>query len=119
MAALDGWRDWRDSVVEATFHAIYGSPVIQALPGLRATRIPAARPGRDPEELAFVQQRIAELGADGSGRPARGFHPRDHLLRLPELAADERCFAVLSKLRDEHASDLSLASSRRWCATNS
>ena len=30
-------------------------------------------------------------------------------IRLPELAADERSFAVLSKLREEHASDLSLA----------
>jgi hypothetical protein len=30
-------------------------------------------------------------------------------IRLPELAADERSFAVLSKLRDEHAGDLSLA----------
>ena len=30
-------------------------------------------------------------------------------IRLPELAADERSFTVLSKLRDEHAGDLSLA----------
>ena len=40
-------------------------------------------------------------------------------IRLPELAADERGFTVLSKLREEHASDLSWPTSRRWCATSS
>ena len=110
VAALDGWRDWRDSMVEATFHATYGSPVTQALLGLRASEDPPrARPGREPEEIAFVQQRIAELeGRMGQGGLREAFVRAIIYIRLPELAADERGFAVLSKLREEHASDLSL-----------
>ena len=34
-------------------------------------------------------------------------------VRLPELAADERGFAVLQKVREEHAADLSLAAFKR------
>ena len=110
VAALDGWRDWRDSMVEATFHATYGSPVTQALLGLRASDDPPrARPGREPEEIAFVQQRIAELeGRMGQGGLREAFVRAIIYIRLPELAADERGFTVLSKLREEYASDLSL-----------
>ena len=110
VAALDGWRDWRDSMVEATFHATYGSPVTQALLGLRASEDPPrARPGREPEEIAFVQQRIAELeGRMGQGGLREAFVRAIIYIRLPELAADERGFTVLSKLREEYASDLSL-----------
>ena len=98
-------------MVEATFHATYGSPLIQALLGLRASDDPPrARPGREPEEIAFVQQRIAELeGRMGQGGLREAFVRAIIYIRLPELAADERGFAVLSKLREEHASDLSLA----------
>src|SRR3954451_12907504 len=47
--ALDGYRDWRDALVEATFHATYGSPLVQALAGMRARDgQPRPRPGRDP-----------------------------------------------------------------------
>ena len=110
VAALDGWRDWRNSMVEATFHATYGSPVTQALLGLRASEDPPrARPGREPEAIAFVQQRIAELkGRMGQGGLREAFVRAIIYIRLPELAADERGFTVLSKLREEHASDLSL-----------
>ena len=110
VAALDGWRDWRDAMVEATFHATYGSPVTQALLGLRASEDPPrARPGREPEEIAFVQQRIAELeGRMGQGGLREAFVRAIIYIRLPELAADERGFTVLSKLREEYASDLSL-----------
>ena len=110
VAALDGWRDWRDSMVEATFHAAYGSPVTQALLGLRASEDPPrARPGREPEAIAFVQQRIAELkGRMGQGGLREAFVRAIIYIRLPELAADERGFTVLSKLREEYASELSL-----------
>jgi hypothetical protein len=110
VATLDGWRDWRDAMVEATFHATYGSPVTQALLGLRASEEPPrARPGREPEAIAFVQQRIAELkGRMEHGGLREAFVRSIIHIRLPELAADERGFAVLSKLREAHASDLSL-----------
>jgi pimeloyl-ACP methyl ester carboxylesterase len=111
VAALDGYRDWRDAMVEASFHATYGSPLIQALLGLRASDDPPRhRPGREPKEIAFVQQRIAEIeGRMDQGGLREAFVRSIIYIRLPELAADERSFAVLSKLRDEHAGDLSLA----------
>ena len=50
------------------FHATYGSPLVQALLGLRASDdLPRPRPGREPEELAFVQR-----GSSGWGRMAKG-----------------------------------------------
>jgi hypothetical protein len=111
VAALDGYRDWRDGLMEATFHAVYGSPLLQAMLGLRASEAPPrARPGRDPEELAFVRERIAELEAKvGEGGMRAAFVRAMIYIRLPELNADERSFAELRKVRAEHASDLSLA----------
>jgi len=111
VAALDGWRDWRDAAVEASFHAFYGSPVVQALLGLRASDAPPrARPGREPEEIAFVQSRIADLKARiGQGGMREAFVRSIIYVRLPELAADERSFALLNKVREEHAADLGLA----------
>ena len=110
VAALDGYRDWRDAMVEASFHAAYGSPLMQALLGLRASDDPPRhRPGRQPEEIAFVQQQIAEIeGRMDQGGLREAFVRSIIYIRLPELAADERSFAVLSQLRKEHASDLSL-----------
>ena len=35
-AALDGYRDLRDRWYEQVFLAVYGSPLLQALVGLRA-----------------------------------------------------------------------------------
>ena len=110
VAALDGYRDWRDSLVEASFHAIYGSPVVQALAGIRARDgEPRPRPGRDPEELAFVAEQKAGLRQKfAEGGPREGFLRAIVYVRIPELAADERGFLMLRKLRDEHASDMSL-----------
>ena len=110
VAALDGYRDWRDSLVEASFHAIYGSPVVQALAGIRARDgAPRPRPGRDPEELAFVAEQKAGLRQKfAEGGPREGFLRAIVYIRIPELAADERSFLMLRKLRDEHASDMSL-----------
>jgi pimeloyl-ACP methyl ester carboxylesterase len=111
VAALDGWRDWRDGLMEASFHAVYGSPLLQAMLGLRASEAPPrSRPGRDPDELAFVRERIAELKARiGEGGMRAAFVRAMIYVRLPELNADERSFAVLRKVRAEHAADLGLA----------
>ncbi|HMQ14247.1 MAG TPA: DUF3141 domain-containing protein, partial [Candidatus Competibacter phosphatis] len=64
IAALDGYRDLRDRSMEQIFLGIYSSPVLQALVGLRASNEPPRRrPGVEPERIAFIQQRIAELKA--------------------------------------------------------
>jgi pimeloyl-ACP methyl ester carboxylesterase len=110
VTALDGYRDGRDALIEASFHALYGAPLLQALLGLRASDAPPrARPGRDSEELAFVARRTQELRAD----MAKG-GPREAAVRallyvgLPAKAADERAFAAIRKLRREQAHALPL-----------
>ena len=48
IAALDGYRDQRDSQLEKIFLAIYDSPVLQAMVGTGATDEPRPRPGLAP-----------------------------------------------------------------------
>jgi hypothetical protein len=110
-AALDGYRDGRDALMEASFHALYGAPLLQALLGLGASDAPPrARPGRDPEERAFVARRIAELRADMAKGGLREAAIRALLhVGLPGKAADERAFAVIRKLRSEQEHALPLA----------
>ena len=62
IAALDGWRDLRDRSLEQVFLGVYSAPVLQALVGLKASdEAPRRHPGIEPERLAFIQQRMAEL----------------------------------------------------------
>ncbi|MFZ1643463.1 MAG: DUF3141 domain-containing protein [Candidatus Contendobacter sp.] len=101
IAALDGWRDLRDRSVEQLFLAIYSAPLLQALVGLRASGEPPRRhPGVEPERLAFIQQRIAELKA----RLAEGGLPEAAIrslvyIGMAEPGIDERAFEVLRQMR--------------------
>lgn len=104
IAALDGWRDWRDRSLEQIFLAIYSTPLLQALVGRRASdEPPRRRPGLEPEELAFIQQRLAELKA----RIAEG-GLREAVIRslvyigLAGRGVDERAFNELRQIRAEH-----------------
>jgi hypothetical protein len=110
-AALDSYRDLRDAWYEQVFLAVYGSPLLQALVGLRASdEPPRARPGDDPDHRAFVAQRIAELRArigEGGLREA-GLRALLYVL-MPQRAADERSFNLLRRMRDEHGGGISLA----------
>ncbi len=109
VAALDGWRDLRDRSLEEIFLAIYSSPVLQALVGIRASDAPPRRhPGVEPERLAFIQQRIGEIKA----RLAQG-GVREAAIRslvyigLAGQGVDERAFGVLRQIRAERE-DLTL-----------
>jgi hypothetical protein len=110
IAALDGYRDLRDRSMEQIFLAIYSAPLLQALVGMRASdEPPRRRPGVEPERLAFIQQRIAELKArlaEGGLREAviRGLV----YIGLAGPGVDERAFEALRQMRDEH-SGLTLA----------
>ena len=103
IAALDGYRDLRDRSMEQIFLAIYSAPLLQALVGLRASDEPPRRhPGLEPEQIAFVQQRIAELKArlaEGGLREAtiRGLV----YIGLAGPGVDERAFEVLRQMRAE------------------
>jgi pimeloyl-ACP methyl ester carboxylesterase len=109
-AGLDAYRDGRDQLQEAAFHAAYGSPLVQALLGLRASDDPPrARPGRDPAELAFVEKRIGELRADMAKGGLREAAIRALLyVGMAGRGVDERAFAVIRKLRREQEQALPL-----------
>lgn len=103
IAALDGFRDLRDRSLEEVFLAIYGSPVLQALVGIRATDEPPRRhPGLEPERLDFIRQRIDEIKsrlAEGGGREAA---IRSLVyIGLAGPGVDERAFNVLRQMRAE------------------
>ncbi|HVO43508.1 MAG TPA: DUF3141 domain-containing protein [Aggregatilineales bacterium] len=103
IAALDGWRDWRDRSLEQIFLALYSLPLLQALVGRRASDdSPRRHPGSEPERLAFIQQQIAELKA----RLAEGGW-REAAIRslvyigLAGPGVDERAFTTLRQMRAE------------------
>jgi hypothetical protein len=79
---------------------------MQALLGLGATdEAPRRRPGREPEERAFVERKIAELKArigEGGLREA-GIRAMIYI-GLGDAFVDERGFAVLRRVRAEHKS---------------
>ena len=108
---LEAYGDLRDHTQEALFHTIYGSPFVQALLDLNATdESPRRRPGLEPEERAYVEQKIAELKAripEGGWREA-GIRSILYI-GLADAFADERGFAVIRRLRAEREDSLPLA----------
>ena len=83
--------------LETVFHAVYGSPLLQALDqaqGLRAS--PRHRPGVDAVYRAFVAQRIDELTRTITrGGPREAAIRALLYIRMPEGIADERGFHLL------------------------
>jgi len=60
--ALSLFRDQRDEMVERTFHAIYGSPLVQAASGISQNGgPPRPRPGMLPSVLAAAEQEKQRL----------------------------------------------------------
>ncbi len=105
VAALDGYRDMRDKTLEQIFLATYSSPLLQALVGLPASdESPRKRPEADPERIAFIENRIAEL----KSRIAEG-GLREAIIRsliyigMDGPGVDERAFNELRKIRAENS----------------
>jgi len=104
VAALDGYRDLRDKTLEQIFLATYSSPLLQSLVGLPATgESPRPRPENDPERLAMIKQRIAEL----KSRIAEGGLHEAAIRSLVYIGlagdgVDERAFNELRKIRAEN-----------------
>ena len=67
--ALNLFRDLRDELVERTFHAVYGSPLVQAACGISQNDgPPRPRPGLLPSVLAAAEEEKRRL----KGRIAEG-----------------------------------------------
>ncbi|MDM0117793.1 DUF3141 domain-containing protein [Variovorax sp. J22R133] len=104
IAALDGYRDQRDAMLEKMFLAIYSSPMLQAAVGLGAPDEPVRqKPGLNPEHMRLIQARIAELRAG----IAKG-GPREATIRalihigMAGSGADERMFNTLRQIRTDN-----------------
>jgi pimeloyl-ACP methyl ester carboxylesterase len=111
---LDAYRDLRDWMCESTFDAVYGSPLLQALVGLKATDESSRRGGKDPAHLALVAQRMKELKAAIPGGGPREAAIRALLyLHQPDGVFDERGFNLLRRMREEAGSGMSLGEFKR------
>jgi hypothetical protein len=101
---LDGYRDLRDRSTARLFSAIYGSPWLQAMVGLRASTLDGrqAQP-RDEAFEAAVGQKIAALRA---GMADGGFREAAARILLYAGADDGRVdvrgFRLAERIRGEH-----------------
>ena len=58
-SSLKSYGDMRDRALETIFHAVYGSPLLQALVGLKASEAsPRPRPGFDAVYRAFIAPEV-------------------------------------------------------------
>lgn len=109
---LRQWGQWRDHLAEESFKAIYGSPFLQALAGLRADdKPPRPQPGVQPEQRAFVSAQARRLRAKiGMGGMTEAFlRSILYVAIAADKVADERAFRVLSRLRRKAGQGMSLA----------
>jgi pimeloyl-ACP methyl ester carboxylesterase len=108
---LESYGQLRDHACEEVFHAVYGSPVLQAMVGLKASDAsPRRHPGTDAEHVAAVVRQIAEFKARiGEGGPGEAAIRALMYIRLADGDVDERGLALLRRLRDERGGGLTLA----------
>ena len=107
---LEAFGKWRDLFVEQIFFMTYQQPWLQALLGLQAKDgVHRKHPGRDSDRIAFVKSRIEQLkDRMDKGGPTVAALRAMLYVSLPENAADERCFEMLRRIRDEQGEKMSL-----------
>jgi pimeloyl-ACP methyl ester carboxylesterase len=100
---LDGFTDARDAMVEGIFMATYGSPLLQALVGLRADGAQTRRHiERELAREAAIERTRAELE-----RRIEQASPIEAALRAliyvlhPQQSFDERSFKMLKEINSE------------------
>ncbi len=97
---LDAWRDWRDSVGETIFLAVYGSPMLQAAVGIDRDSAGLRKPGKSALHRELLKDRIEQL----KQRMAQG-GLRECVIRgllyaaMPRGAVDERGVGALRRIR--------------------
>jgi pimeloyl-ACP methyl ester carboxylesterase len=102
-SGLEMWGKARDEATEAFFFNTYGSPILQAMVGLRADETSGSRRiGRDVARAAATQQAAADLAQriDQGGLPEAAVRALIYV-RLPEGRVDERGFAALKQIGAE------------------
>src|SRR5262249_1716093 len=102
---LEMWGKARDAATEAFFFNTYGSPIVQAMVGLRADETSVSRRiGRDVARGAAAEQAAAQLEQriDQGGLIDAAVRALIYV-RLPEGKVDERGFAALKQISAELA----------------
>ena len=102
--ALDAFRDGRDKLTEQIFHAIYGSPVVQAACGIAQTDgPPRPRPGLSPSTQAAIDSEIRRLkGRVADGGPIDAAARAIVYIRKSEHRVEESTFDALRRLLLAH-----------------
>jgi tellurite resistance protein len=102
--ALDQYREIRDRMQELTFKAIYNSPFVEALAGLRAPHADAGKPRARDEHAERVLK--AEIEAIKAREEKGGF--AQAVLRImlavakAEHMLDARGFRLAQRIKQEH-----------------
>ncbi|MBW9117632.1 DUF3141 domain-containing protein [Rhizobium cauense] len=101
VAGLDAWREGVEALSEATFLAVYGSPLLQSVVGIDPSD---ARPHRRASKTGLHRQvlktKIDELRAQiGSGGLREGLARSLLYVAMASGAADERGFAAIRRMR--------------------
>ncbi len=96
---LETYRKYRDSRTEQKFFKVYGSPLLQAMVGLRSAKNYTKRTGRDVDRERSIQQRIHGLRelANVGGLPEAMIRSLLYVVRGGD-GFDEREFNILRKL---------------------
>jgi len=102
-SGLEMWGKARDAATEAFFFNTYGSPILQAMVGLRADKTSVSpRIGRDVAREAAAKQAAIHLEQriDQGGLIEAAVRALIYV-RLPEGKVDERGFAALKQISTE------------------
>ena len=101
VAALDGWRDFRDSLTEWMFLSVYGSPLLQAAVGIDPTSTkPLRKAAKSTLHRQLLEARTAELKSRITVGGLRECAVRGLLYAgMARGNPDERAFAALRRIR--------------------
>jgi hypothetical protein len=101
---LETWRKTAEAASEQAFHAIYGSPALQAALGIDpASDRPPRKAGKSLLHAALVERRIAELREAMDEGGMRGAVLRALVyVGMARSGPDERAFEALRRVRRHH-----------------
>jgi hypothetical protein len=104
VAALDSWRDARDTAAERTFFSVYGSPAVQAIAGIDDAAARTLRTaGRSRLHHELLQARIADLKSKlGAGGPRAAVIRALIYAGMARGEVDERGFEMVRRIRRTH-----------------
>jgi len=112
--AYDRAAEWRDAWQEAAFSSIYGSPVLQAMLGLRGEHaVPTRHAERDWSRVAGKQRATAAAEARLASGGAAPAAVRAMLFVIrPARRVDERAFAMMETIAGEMPPDHRVSAAR-------